>query len=158
MYYFFIYCVIISCKLQVIVFFSYRMSNMDLSVYNRHLPGLQIVLSKVRIVILLVHLIFWVDSRNRCCRCLPCNHCSNWTWVVEEILAFGTRLRSTHCSEFYYLKLCRIPCLYFENWNWTHVCAPGVHVHNAGYSEMVKTFEFVATKNPSRPLTLMVLR
>ena len=23
-----------------------------------------------------------------CCCCLPCNHCSNWTWVVEEILAF----------------------------------------------------------------------
>ena len=22
-----------------------------------------------------------------CCCCLPCNHCSNWTWVVEEILA-----------------------------------------------------------------------
>ena len=21
-------------------------------------------------------------------------HCSNWTWVVEEILAFGSRLRS----------------------------------------------------------------
>ena len=42
------------------------------------------------------------------CRCcLPCNHCSNWTWVVKEILAFGTRLRSTHCKEFNYLKLCR---------------------------------------------------
>ena len=23
-----------------------------------------------------------------CCCCLPCNHWSNWTWVVEEILAF----------------------------------------------------------------------
>ena len=22
---------------------------------------------------------------------LSCNHCSNWTWVVEEILAFGNR-------------------------------------------------------------------
>ena len=43
--------------------------------------------------------------KNPCC-CLPCNHCSNWTWV-EEILAFGTRLRSTHCREFNYLKLCR---------------------------------------------------
>ena len=43
----------------------------------------------------------------RCCCCLPCNHCSNWTWVVEEILAFGTRLRSTHCREFNFLKLCR---------------------------------------------------
>ena len=42
-----------------------------------------------------------------CCCGLPCNHCSNWTWVVEEILAFGTRLRSTHCREFNYLKLCR---------------------------------------------------
>ena len=44
-----------------------------------------------------------------CCCCLPCNHCSNWTWVVEEILAFffGTRLRSTHCREFNYLKLCK---------------------------------------------------
>ena len=42
-----------------------------------------------------------------CCCCLLCNHCSNRTWVVEEILAFGNRLRSTHCREFHYLKLCR---------------------------------------------------
>ena len=43
-----------------------------------------------------------------CCCCLPCNHCRrSWTWVVEEILAFGNRLRSTHCREFNYLKLCR---------------------------------------------------
>ena len=42
-----------------------------------------------------------------CCCCLLCNHCSNWTWVVEEIFAFGTRLRSTHFREFNYLKLCR---------------------------------------------------
>ena len=34
-------------------------------------------------------------------------HCSNWIWVVEEILAFGNGLRSTHCREFNYLKLCR---------------------------------------------------
>ena len=40
----------------------------------------------------------------QCCCCLPCNHC---TWVVEEILDFGTRLRSTHGREFNYLKLCR---------------------------------------------------
>ena len=32
-----------------------------------------------------------------CCCCLPCNHCSNWTWVVEETLANVNRLRSTHC-------------------------------------------------------------
>ena len=25
------------------------------------------------------------------------NHCSKWTWVVEEILTYGNRLRSTHC-------------------------------------------------------------
>ena len=43
----------------------------------------------------------------KCCRCLPCDHCSNWTWVVEEILAYGDRLRSTHCREFHYMKLCR---------------------------------------------------
>ena len=42
-----------------------------------------------------------------CCCCLPCNHFSNWTWVVGEILAYGNRLRSTHCREFPYLKLCR---------------------------------------------------
>ena len=40
----------------------------------------------------------------RCCCCLPCNHCRNWTWVVEEILAYGDRLRSTrmyvNCSIF----------------------------------------------------------
>ena len=23
-----------------------------------------------------------------CCCCLPCNHCSIWTWVVKEIFAF----------------------------------------------------------------------
>ena len=42
-----------------------------------------------------------------CYYCLPCNHCSNWTWVVKEILAFSTRLRSTHCRKFNYLKLGR---------------------------------------------------
>ena len=41
-----------------------------------------------------------------CCCCLPCNHCSNWTQVVKEILTFGTRLRSTHCKKLNYLKLC----------------------------------------------------
>ena len=48
-----------------------------------------------------------IPARNRlmCCRC--CNHLSNWMWVVEEILAFGTRLRSRRCREFNYLKLCR---------------------------------------------------
>ena len=49
---------------------------------------------------------------------LTCNHCSNWTWVVEEILAFGTRLRSTHCREFNYLKLCR-PAYLLLNYNLT---------------------------------------
>ena len=34
------------------------------------------------------------------CCCLPCIHCSNWAWFVEEILAFCTRLRYTHCREF----------------------------------------------------------
>ena len=28
------------------------------------------------------------------------NHCSKWTWVVKVILAYGNRLRSTHCREF----------------------------------------------------------
>ena len=27
---------------------------------------------------------------------VPCNYCSNWKWVVEEILAYVNRLRSTH--------------------------------------------------------------
>ena len=40
-----------------------------------------------------------------CWSCLPCNPSSNWTRV--EILAYGNRLRSTHCREFHYLKLCR---------------------------------------------------
>ena len=26
-----------------------------------------------------------------CYCCLPCYNCSNWTWVVEEILAYGDR-------------------------------------------------------------------
>ena len=29
-----------------------------------------------------------------------------WTRVFEDILAYGKRLRSTHCREFHYLKLC----------------------------------------------------
>ena len=29
--------------------------------------------------------------------CFPCNHCSNLSWVAEEILAFDDRLFSTHC-------------------------------------------------------------
>ena len=45
--------------------------------------------------------------------CLPCNHCSNWIWVVKEILAYGNRLRSTHCREFRYMKLCR-PAYFFR--------------------------------------------
>ena len=37
-----------------------------------------------------------------------CNHCRNWTWVVEEILVCGNnRLCSTQCREFPYMKLCR---------------------------------------------------
>ena len=28
--------------------------------------------------------------------CLLCEHCSNWTWVIEEVLAYCNRLRSTH--------------------------------------------------------------
>ena len=30
-----------------------------------------------------------------CCCCLP-YHSSKWTWVFEEILTYGKRLRSTH--------------------------------------------------------------
>ena len=37
---------------------------------------------------------------------LPFDHRSKWTWVVEFILTFGVRLRSTHCREFL-LKQCR---------------------------------------------------
>ena len=35
-----------------------------------------------------------------CYCCLPYNHCSNRTWVVEESLSNGNRVRSTHCREF----------------------------------------------------------
>ena len=34
--------------------------------------------------------------------------CSNWTWDVEEIFAYGNRLLSTHCRELLYLKLCQL--------------------------------------------------
>ena len=40
-----------------------------------------------------------------CWSCLPCNPSSNWTRV--EILAYGNRLRSTHCMQFHHIKLCR---------------------------------------------------
>ena len=42
-----------------------------------------------------------------CCCLRRLSFCSNWTWVVEEILAYGNRLRSMHCREFPYFKLCR---------------------------------------------------
>ena len=41
------------------------------------------------------------------CCCLPCNHYSNSTWLVEKMLADGNRLRYTHCREYPYMKLCR---------------------------------------------------
>ena len=39
-----------------------------------------------------------------CCCCSPCTHCIKWTWFVEEILADGNRLRSTHFRKFPYFK------------------------------------------------------
>ena len=38
---------------------------------------------------------------------LPFNRRSNWAWVMEDILVYGNRLRSTHCREFHYMNLCR---------------------------------------------------
>ena len=43
---------------------------------------------------------------------LPFNHCINWTWVFEEILVYGIRLRATHCREFHYLKLYKTAYLF----------------------------------------------
>ena len=34
-----------------------------------------------------IHILFIPDWIWICCCCLPCNHFSNWTWVVEEIFA-----------------------------------------------------------------------
>ena len=56
----------------------------------------------------------WVQRQSAgrivgCC-CLPFNHCSNSTLVVEEILANGDRPRSTHCREFHDLVK-----IYFNN-------------------------------------------
>ena len=51
----------------------------------------------IQLYLLSTFLIFY------CC-CLPCGHCSNWTLVVEEILAFVNRLRFKHRKEFPYLK------------------------------------------------------
>ena len=48
-------------------------------------------------------LVVGILCMRRLCCCLPCNHFSNWAWVVEDSLAFW--LRSTHCREFLYLKL-----------------------------------------------------
>ena len=39
-----------------------------------------------------------VLSSHWCC-CLPCNHRTKSIWVLEEMLTFGNRLRSTHCRE-----------------------------------------------------------
>ena len=44
-----------------------------------------------------------VSSRG-CCSLL-CDYCNNWTWVVEEILAYGNRLRFRHCREFHYIYI-----------------------------------------------------
>ena len=38
--------------------------------------------------------------------------CSNCTCVAEEILAYGNRLRTTHCMQFPYLKLSRSAYLF----------------------------------------------
>ena len=38
-------------------------------------------------VVLAVHVVLQA-RRSGCCCCLPRNHCSIWTWVVEEVLAF----------------------------------------------------------------------
>ena len=48
--------------------------------------------------------------------CLPCNHCSNWTWVVEEILPYGNRLRFTQCREFPIFEPVQIDEVYEYNW------------------------------------------
>ena len=46
----------------------------------------------LKLLPLLIHTDLYPDCdftwRTSCCYCLPCNHCSNWTWVVEEMLAF----------------------------------------------------------------------
>ena len=42
----------------------------------------------------------WLCGQQNCLS-WPCNHCRNWTWVVKEILAYGDRLRSTHCRDNY---------------------------------------------------------
>ena len=41
------------------------------------------------------------------CCCLPCNHCSNWTWKVEEMFANGNRVNSMQCRDLRYFKLRR---------------------------------------------------
>ena len=45
-----------------------------------------------------IHHSKWAKCGKSGCCCLPCNqyHCSKWTYVVEIILTYGNRLRSTH--------------------------------------------------------------
>ena len=42
-----------------------------------------------------------------CCCCLPCTIEAIGHGLLKKFWPFGTRLRSTHCREFNYLKLCR---------------------------------------------------
>ena len=84
-----------------------------------------------------------------CCCCLPCNHCSNWTWVVEEILAFGTRLLSTHCREFNYLKLCR-PAYFVR----TTQLLPHPHLLNIAYYTFIVSIDIFPPILPSQIYSL----
>ena len=42
-----------------------------------------------------------------CCSCLPCNHCSNYTWVVEEILVISELdpIKRVYSYDRYFLSL-----------------------------------------------------
>ena len=63
---------------------------------------------------------------------LPFNHCSNYTRVVEIILAYGNRVRSTHCGEISFFETMQSRIL-LQNysiltspWPWVVVWIPAV--------------------------------
>ena len=101
------------CKLQQsLEMESGSLRNLNLALYARVLNFYLALVSSCRFRTLLNVMTHTIV--NQCLRSVYCVVVVYHVTIVaighgllEEILAFGTRLRSTHCREFNYLKLCR---------------------------------------------------
>ena len=101
------------CKLQQsLEMESGSLRNLNLALYARVLNFYLALVSSCRFRTLLNVMTHTIV--NQCLRSVYCVVVVYHVTIVaighgllEEILAFGTRMRSTHCREFNYLKLCR---------------------------------------------------